>query len=83
MGDHADDERELGKNPVIASVSFGAVRQFHLRHNKKREKRKFDLAHGSLLIMGGTCQHHWMHGVAKTKTPVGERINLTFRNIIA
>lgn len=82
MGDHADDERELGKDPVIASVSFGAVRRFHLRHKTTKEKLTFDLAHGSLLIMAGTCQHHWVHGVPKTKEAVGERINLTFRNVI-
>lgn len=83
IGYHADDEPELGINPVIASISLGAVRQFVLKHKKSGEKRKFDLAHGSLLIMGGTCQHHWIHCVPKTKNAVGERINLTFRNIIA
>ncbi len=81
IGYHADDERELGVNPVIASISLGAVRQFNLKHKKSREKLTFDLAHGSLLLMGGTCQHHWIHGVPKTKTAVGERINLTFRNV--
>ena len=82
MGMHADNEPELGVNPMIASVSFGAVRQFVLRHPKSGEKLKYDLAHGSLLIMGGTCQHHWVHGVPKTKTAVGPRINLTFRKVI-
>lgn len=83
MGYHADDEAELGENPVIASVSFGAVRQFTLKHKKTREKIKFALAHGSLLVMGGTCQHHWIHAVPKTVAAVGERINLTFRRILA
>ena len=81
IGYHADDETELGENPVIASVSFGAVRQFVLKHKKTGEKLKYDLAHGSLLVMGGTCQHHWMHMLPKTKVAVGERINLTFRNV--
>jgi alkylated DNA repair dioxygenase AlkB len=81
MGYHANDERELGTNPIIASVSFGAVRRFHLKHNQFGDRLTFDLAHGSLLIMGGTCQHHWIHCVPKTKDIVGERVNLTFRNI--
>ena len=83
MGYHADDERELGVNPIIASLSFGGVRMFHLKHIKTREKLTFDLAHGSLLVMGGTSQHHWIHAVPKTKSQVGERINLTFRRIIS
>ena len=82
IGYHADDEPELGINPVIASLSFGAARQFNLKHKKSGEKLRFDLGHGSLLVMGGTCQHYWVHCVPKTKANVGERINLTFRNII-
>ncbi len=81
IGYHADDEPELGVNPVIASLSFGAERTFVLKHKKTGEKLKFQLAHGSLLLMAGTCQHHWIHAVPKTKATVGERINLTFRNI--
>jgi len=81
IGFHADAEPELGTNPVIASISLGSVRQFVLKHVSTKEKRTFDLAHGSLLIMGGACQHHWLHGVPKTKANVGPRINLTFRNI--
>jgi len=83
IGYHADDEPELGNNPIIASISLGAVRHFVLKHRASGEKRTFDLAHGSLLVMGGTCQHHWVHCVPKTKAVVGERINLTFRNIVA
>ena len=83
IGYHSDDEPELGVHPIIASISLGAVRQFILKHKKTRERLAFDLAHGSLLVMGGTCQHHWMHGVPKTKAVVGARINLTFRNIVA
>jgi alkylated DNA repair dioxygenase AlkB len=81
IGYHADDEPELGINPVIASISLGGVRQFVLKHKKSGAKVKFDLGHGSLLVMGGTCQHHWMHTVPKTKAAVDERINLTFRHI--
>ncbi len=83
IGYHTDAEPELGVNPAIASISLGSVRQFVLKHIKSGEKLKFDLAHGSLLLMGGTCQHHWVHGVPKTKATVGPRVNLTFRNIIA
>jgi alkylated DNA repair dioxygenase AlkB len=82
IGLHGDNEPELGTNPVVASVSLGAIRQFILKHKKAKEKLTFRLAHGSLLVMGGTCQHHWLHGVPKTEQPVGERINLTFRNIL-
>ena len=81
IGYHADDEAELGKNPLIASISLGAVRQFVLKHKKTAEKLKYNLAHGSLLVMGGTCQHHWIHTLPKTKA-AGPRINLTFRHII-
>lgn len=83
IGYHADAEPELGVNPPIASISLGAVRRFILKHIKTGEKLTFDLAPGSLLIMGGTCQHHWVHGVPKAKEPVGPRINLTFRRILA
>lgn len=82
MGWHADDERELGTDPVIASVSFGATRRFCLRHRSARYlKRDIDLPHGSLLVMGGATQHHWVHALPKTRRPVGERINLTFRRV--
>ena len=82
MGWHADDEPELGPNPVIASVSLGAERRFCLRH-RRRKDRKLDLPlpHGSLLCMGGATQHHWVHALPKTQRPVGERINLTFRRV--
>lgn len=81
-GWHADNERELGRNPVIASVSFGAERSFHLQHNTiKEQKLKINLGHGSLLIMKGATQHSWKHQIPKTTKPVGPRINLTFRII--
>ena len=81
-GWHADNERELGRNPIIASVSFGAERSFHLQHNTlKEQKLKINLEHGSLLIMEGTTQHFWKHQIPKTTQPIGPRINLTFRII--
>jgi alkylated DNA repair dioxygenase AlkB len=83
MGMHQDDEEELGENPVIASVSLGATRRFVLRHVKKKGVGEdLELAHGSLLVMTGTTQHTYRHGLPKTKAAVGERINLTFRRII-
>lgn len=79
-GWHADNEKELGINPVIASVSFGAERMFHLRHNSiNDQKLKINLEHGSLLIMKGETQHLWKHQIPKTAKPIGPRINLTFR----
>ena len=79
-GWHADDEPELGKNPVIASVSLGQERIFHLRHkNDKTLKQKINLTHGSLLLMKGETQHFWQHQIPKTARLVTERINLTFR----
>ena len=81
-GWHADNEKELGRNPVIASVSFGAERSFHLKHNSiEEQKLKITLEHGSLLIMKGTTQHFWKHQIPKTAKDIGPRINLTFRII--
>jgi alkylated DNA repair dioxygenase AlkB len=81
-GWHADDEKELGTNPIIASISFGAERIFQLKHNTdKTLKRNILLEHGSLLLMKGTTQHFWKHQIPKTAKPVGPRINLTFRII--
>jgi alkylated DNA repair dioxygenase AlkB len=78
---HTDAEKELGINPVIASVNFGATRKFQLRHIKTKEKLEIELTHGSLLIMQGELQHFWQHQVPKTSKVVNERINLTFRVI--
>jgi alkylated DNA repair dioxygenase AlkB len=78
-GWHADNEPELGKNPVIASLSLGATRRFDLRHNLTNEKLSFDLTNGSLLLMKGEMQHFWKHQIAKTKKVDAARINLTFR----
>jgi alkylated DNA repair dioxygenase AlkB len=83
MGWHSDDERELGRDPVIASVSLGASRRFCLRHRRHRHLQSdLLLSHGSLLCMAGATQHHWVHAVPKTRRPVGERINLTFRRLV-
>ncbi|WP_194774618.1 alpha-ketoglutarate-dependent dioxygenase AlkB family protein [Pararhodonellum marinum] len=82
MGWHRDNEKELGPNPVIGSISFGAKRKFHFRHYRdKRTKVTLDLQHGSFLLMAGATQHHWEHQVPKTRQKLGERINLTFRVI--
>ena len=78
---HTDAEKELGRNPIIASVNFGATRKFQLRHKETKEKIEVELKHGSLLIMKGALQHFWQHQVPKTKKKVGNRINLTFRII--
>ena len=81
-GWHADNEKELGIQPIIASVSFGAERYFNLKHKtKKTLKHKIKLEHGSLLVMKGTTQEYWLHQIPKTKKEIGERINLTFRII--
>ncbi|MBT8186253.1 MAG: alpha-ketoglutarate-dependent dioxygenase AlkB [Croceitalea sp.] len=81
-GWHADDEKELGSNPVIASLTLGQERYFHLRHkNDKFLKKKLLLGHGSLLLMQGQTQHYWQHQIPKTTKNIGERINLTFRII--
>lgn len=82
-GWHADNEKELGNHPVIASLSFGASRFFHLKHRTRKEaKLKFELKHGSLLLMEGGMQEHWLHQIAKTAREVKPRINLTYRKII-
>ncbi len=79
---HADDERELGKNPVIGSVTLGEARPFQMKHKIIREeKRSIILQHGSYLLMKGTTQHKWLHQIPKSKKQLGERINLTFRNV--
>ena len=81
-GWHADNEKELGKNPIIASVSLGAERMFHMKHRTDNsQKIKINLTHGSLLVMSGSTQHYWLHQIPKTKKYVEERINLTFRTL--
>ncbi|MBA5636648.1 alpha-ketoglutarate-dependent dioxygenase AlkB [Duganella sp. LX20W] len=82
MGFHSDDEPELGPEPAIASVSFGAPRTFILKHKRLPRTVKLALGDGSLLLMAGTLQRHWRHGINKQSTPCGPRVNLTFRCIL-
>lgn len=81
MGWHADDERELGSEPVIASLSFGAVRRFRFRHRESRKVVEVALEPGSVLVMRGLTQHCWMHDLPKTTKVTEPRVNLTFRHI--
>lgn len=82
MGWHSDNEKELGVNPTIASLSLGATRRFLLRHRQEElETVSLDLESGALLLMRGETQTYWRHKIAATKKDVGERINLTFRMI--
>ena len=85
MGMHSDDERELGEQPAIASVSLGEERDFILRHRQRKDLStvKLPLSSGSLLLMQGDTQQHWRHGINKLKRRCGPRINLTFRRILA
>jgi len=84
MGWHSDDEPELGPEPLIASLSLGATRRFLLRRRGDPGSRlALELEPGSLLLMGGAMQRHWQHALPRTARPVGERINLTFRRILA
>lgn len=81
-GWHSDNEKELGKNPTIASVSFGDERYFNMKHREKKSfKLKLLLKNGSVFIMSGETQEYWLHQIPKTKKNVGPRINLTFRKI--
>ena len=85
MGFHSDDEKELGKNPVIASLTFGATRVFRLKHkfNKELPPVKVPLDAGTVLLMKGQTQHFWKHGINKQSEPCGPRINLTFRTLLS
>jgi len=83
MGMHSDDEPELGRNPVIASLSLGEQRTFVLKHRFKKELKPVNvvLESGSLLVMKGATQHNWKHGINKLSRPCGPRVNLTFRHV--
>lgn len=84
VGWHRDNERELGSLPVIASISLGASREFQMRRYKEKDlKKSILLTNGSILIMKGTTQQIWEHQIPKRSKPLGPRINLTFRNLIA
>jgi alkylated DNA repair dioxygenase AlkB len=84
MGFHSDDEPELGKRPVIASLSLGEERTFIMKHKTSKAVRpvRLQLASGSLLLMRGDTQRHWKHGILKETRRCGPRVNLTFRCII-
>lgn len=85
IGLHADDEPELGRDPIVATLSLGATRRFVLKPRRARfgPSRSLDVDHGSLLVMGGTCQRRYVHGVPRQSGAVGERISLTFRHLAA
>jgi alkylated DNA repair dioxygenase AlkB len=87
MGMHSDDEPELGVDPTVASVSLGQERTFVLAPKKKSARptdtREISLGHGSLLVMLGSCQHRYRHGIPKEPARSGARINLTFRRVLA
>lgn len=82
IGRHADAEPELGWCPLIASLSLGARRRFVLKRKGRRKERNLRLAHGSLLVMGGTLQHTWYHSLPKDPGCAAERLNVTFRRLI-
>lgn len=82
MAWHSDDEKALGKNTVIASLSLGAARKFGFKHKTTKEKRELMLENGSLLVMKGTTQTYWLHRLSTSVKVRHPRINLTFRTIV-
>ena len=82
VGWHSDDEKSLGKNSIIGSLSFGAERKFLFRHKQTKQEVSLILEHGSLLVMKDTTQTNWLHSLPKSKKITGPRINLTFRTIM-
>ncbi len=82
MAWHSDNEKELGVNPTIASLSLGATRKFLLKHKETKQKVEMFLQSGNLLVMKAETQHKWIHSLPKTKKVHTPRINLTFRSII-
>lgn len=84
MGWHSDNESALGPQPLIASLSLGTTRRFVLKHrHEPSRKLELELPHGSLLVMAGDTQRNYRHALPRTAKPLGERINLTFRRIVA
>lgn len=83
MSWHSDDEKELVPDAAIASISLGAERRFSFKHKKSKEKVDLFLENGSLLVMKGATQSHWLHQLPKSQKISEERINLTFRSIIS
>lgn len=82
MAWHSDDEKTLGKNSAIASLSFGAERKFSFRHKKTKETVSLTLEHGSLLVMKDATQTNWLHRLPPLKKISAPRINLTYRTIV-
>ena len=83
MAWHSDDEKTLGRNSAIASLSFGAERKFSFRHKKTKETVSLLLEHGSLLVMKDATQTNWLHRLPPSKKVITPRINLTFRTIVS
>jgi alkylated DNA repair dioxygenase AlkB len=85
LGLHADDEPELGRDPVVATLSLGATRRFVVKPRRPSlgSGHTLDVEHGSLLVMGGTCQRHYVHGVPRQAAATGERVSLTFRRLLS
>jgi len=82
-GWHADNEKELGRDPIIASISLGETRKFQIKHNTNKESKcNLELTHGSLLLMKEGSQIHYKHQLPKSTSPKNARINLTFRTIL-
>jgi alkylated DNA repair dioxygenase AlkB len=82
-GWHADNEKELGRDPIIASISLGETRKFQIKHHTNKEyKCNLELTHGSLLLMKEGSQIHYKHQLPKSTSPKNARINLTFRTIL-
>lgn len=82
MSWHSDDERSMGYNPIIASLSLGAERKFAFKHKTTKQTESVILEHGALLVMKDETQGHWLHSVPKTKKITQPRINLTFRTMV-
>ena len=82
MGWHSDDEKELGPNPTIASISFGSERDLVFRNKISKKTLTIPQTNGCLILIDGETQKNWQHSIKKTQKIIGPRINLTFRNII-
>jgi len=82
MGWHSDDEKELGPNPTIASISFGSERDLVFRNKISKKTLTIPQTNGCLILIDGETQKNWQHSIKKTQKVIGPRINLTFRNII-
>ena len=81
VGWHSDNEKELGRHPVIASISLGSTRTFQLKHKRTNERIDLELESGSLLLMAGTLQANWLHALPPRKRITESRINLTYRMV--